>query len=168
MSTISPDASERADGLRCDPASLATRRGASDLEAVTGPMPVVDVGDGHLHVSTRRGVTIVEVDGGLDDALATTVVDSLERVVAGSEAVVVDLDRATLLDRTALETLCAVLDRLPPDVGRCLVASRLSGRLVLERWRIPSRFVVFTSVPDALQAREFIASGYGDGWSLGT
>ena len=168
MSTISPDAAERADGLRCDPASLATRRGASDLEAVTGPMPVVDLGDGHLHVSTRRGATIVEVDGGLDDDMVVTVVDALERVVAGAEAVVVDLDRATLLDRSALDTLCAVLERLPAHVGRCLVASRLSGRLVLERWRIPSRFVVFTSVADALQAREFIASGYGDGWSLGT
>ena len=36
----------------------------------------------------------------------------------------------------------------------------------LDRWDVPSRFVVFTSVADALQAREFAASGYGTGWAL--
>ena len=139
---------------------------ASDLGPVTGPMPVVELGDGQVHVSTRRGVVVVALDGGLDDAMAASVVPAVAGVVAGAEAVVLDLDRVTLLDRSALDAVCAVLEGLPRRVGRCLVASRLSGRLVLDRWGIPRRFTVFTSVADALQAREFIANGYGNGWAL--
>jgi hypothetical protein len=173
MSTITPDAvatdaggPERGFG-RLEAASMGTRSGATDIEAVTGPLPVVDLGGGHLHVTTRREVTIVSLDGGLDDALAADIVDTFTDVVAGAAAVVLELDHVTLLDRTALDTLLAVLDGLPPDEPCCLVAGRLSGRLVLDRWSVPGRFVVFTSVADALQAREFKASGYGTGWQAG-
>lgn len=168
MSTMSPP-SEDLDipGTdRLDPATMGTRPGASDLEAVTGPMPVLDFDDGQLHVETRRGVTIVALDGGLDDTLAASVVPALIRTLAGVDAVVLDLDHVTLLDRTALEAICDVIDRLPRATARCLVAGRLSGRLVLDRWGIPERFALFTSVADALQAREFVASGYGNGWEL--
>jgi anti-anti-sigma regulatory factor len=169
MSTISRDVADtgdRADHHRIDPARMATRPGASDLEAVTGPLPVVDLEDGHLHVTTRRDVTILSLDGGLDDQLAASIVAGIEAVLAGARAVIVELDHVTLLDRSALDTVLAVLDRLPPDVARCLVAGRLSGRLVLDRWGVPGRFVVFSSVADALQAREFVASGYGTGWRV--
>ena len=148
-----------------DPAEMAIRPGASDIEAVTGPMPVLDL-DGHLHVASRRGVTIVAVDGGLDDALARSLVPAIRRSVAGASAIVLDLDRVTLLDRSALESICAVIEELPAVTARCVVAGRLSGRLVLERWGLPDRFTLFTSVADALQAREFDASGYGTGWDL--
>lgn len=146
--------------------TMAIRPGASELEAVTGPMPVLDLDDAHLHVSTRRGVTIAAIDGGLDDTLAATVVPALRAALADARAVVLDLDHVTLLDRSALDAVCDVVDRLPASVARCLVAGRLSGRLVLERWGVPERFSLFTSVADALQAREFVASGYGHGWEL--
>lgn len=159
MSTISRD--------HRDPAEMATRPGATELEAVTGPLPVVDLQDGHLHVTTRRDVTIVSLDGGLDDALAGTVVPTLADVVGPAAAVVLDLDRVTLIDRSGLDAVLDVVDALGPSVPRCLVAGRLSGRLVLERWLVPARIVVFRSVPDALQAREFETNGYGTGWQVG-
>lgn len=146
-------------------AEMGTRTGASDDDAVTGPMPVVDLAEGHLHVSLRRGVTILTIDGGLDDDLGTVVAPLVASAIEGSDAVILDLDQTTLLDRTALE---AVVDRVlaaGPGLDRCIVSGRLSGRLVLERWEVLERFVVFSSVADALQARAFVESGYGTGWA---
>ncbi len=148
-----------------DPADVGTRTGAADDAVVTGPMPVLDLAEGHLHISVRRGVTIIEVDGGLDDDLAATLTPLIESALADADAVVLDLDHTTLLDRTALDSVCAPFDASRGTVERCIVSGRLSARLVLERWDIPTRFVVFSSVPDALQARAFIESGYGTGWS---
>ncbi|WP_436795996.1 hypothetical protein [Actinospongicola halichondriae] len=148
-----------------DPADVGTRSGAADDVSVTGPMPVVDLAAGHLHVSTRRDVTIVELDGGLDDDLASTLVPAIVTVIADASAVILDLDQTTLLDRTALEAVCAPLHAASPALDRCIVSGRLSARLVLERWDIPRGFVVFSSVPDALQARTFVESGYGTGWA---
>lgn len=168
MSAITPDVAAGGEPLDRlgDGAHLATRRGASELEPVTGPLPVVDLEDGHLHVTTRREVTIVSLDGGLDDGLAGTIRPTLRRVVETARAVVLDLDRVTLIDRSALDGVLAVLDGLPSEVSRCVVAGRMSGRLVLERWGVPQRLVVFHSVADALQAREFKSNGYGDGWQV--
>ncbi|MDZ7676452.1 MAG: hypothetical protein U5K30_15455 [Acidimicrobiales bacterium] len=149
-----------------DPASLGTRAGASEDEPITSPTPVLDLADGHLHVSLRRGVTIVDLDGGLDNALAQRVVPAIAEAATSAEAIIVNLDRATLLDHSALETICGALPDPGDGVDRCLVAGRLSSRLVLERWGIPTRFIVFTSVPDALQAREFATQGYGTGWDV--
>ena len=172
MSTISPDSDEvvqvdETGAPRLDVHEVGTRTGATETDAVTGPMPVVDLADGHLHVSVRRGATIVQVDGGLDDALAAVIAPAIEAAVAGCKAVILDLDPATLLDRTALDAVCAAIDT-EPGVSRCVVAPRLSGRLVLDRWDVPDSFAVFGSVADALQARAFVESGYGDGWSTGT
>ncbi len=147
---------------------VGTRTGATDTDEGTGPMPVLDLADGHLHVWTRRGVTVVELDGGLDDALAAVLVPAIEAAVSGAEAVVLDLDHVTLLDRTALFAVCDALDSVGSDNSRCIVAGRLSGRLVLDRWFVPDSYAVFSSVPDALQARTFIESGYGHGWSVDT
>lgn len=147
---------------------VGTRTGATDTDEGTGPMPVLDLAGGHLHVWTRRGVTVVELDGGLDDALAAVLVPAIEAAVRGAEAVVLDLDHVTLLDRTALSAVCGALDSVGGDNSRCIVAGRLSGRLVLDRWFVPDSYAVFSSVPDALQARTFIESGYGHGWSVGT
>ncbi len=153
------------DGVLSDAGAMGTRTGAADLDPlITGPMPAVDLLDGHLHVSERRGVTIVAIDGGLDDALAELVTPTIEVAIAGSDAVILDLDRVTLLDRSALERICATIDAAPSMPSRCVVAARLSGRLVLDRWDIPESFAVFNSVADALQARTFIESGYGNGW----
>jgi len=169
MTTVTPDAAEQlareaTDRERVDVSTMGTRPGATDTDVVTGPMPVVDLADGHLHVSIRRGVTIVAVDGGLDDTLAAAVASDISAAVADSEAVVLDLEQVTLLDRSALDTVCAALDQ-HDGTRRCIVAPRLSGRLVLDRWKIPETFAVFGSVADALQARTFVESGYGDGWS---
>ncbi len=150
---------------RPDPADVGTRSGASDDAAVTGPLPVVDLADGHLHVSIRRGVTILEIDGGLDDELAEALIPLLARSLVDAHAVVLDLDQTTLLDRSALESVCDSLLGAGQSLERCVVSGRLSGRLVLERWDVPGRFAVFSSVPDALQARAFIESGYGTGWA---
>lgn len=165
MSTLADDATTIGDA-RPDPATVATRSGASEQGPITGPTPVLDLADGHLHVSLRRGVTIVALDGGLDDELAAGVVPLVADAVAGADAAILDLDQATLLDRSALEAVCGALPGADDEVDRCLVAGRLSSRLVLERWGIPNRFIIFTSVPDALQAREFAGVGYGTGWDV--
>ncbi len=146
--------------------SMGTRPGATETDAVTGPLPVVDLADGHLHVSMCRNVTIIEADGGLDDRLAGLISPAIAAAVVEAMAVVLDLDQVTLLDRAALETVCDALGtgRLSAH-DQCIVAGRLSGRLVLDRWEIPETMAVFTSVADALQAREFAASGYGNGWN---
>ena len=64
--------------------------------------------------------------------LAPLVATALEE----AEAVVLDLDQTTLLDRTALEAVVAPLVDTTPAIDRCIVSGRLSGRLVLERWDI--------------------------------
>ncbi len=149
-----------------DPARVGTRKGATDDGPVTGATPVLDLADGHLHVSTRRDVTVVSIDGALDDALADRLAPVVAAAVADATAVVLDLDQATILERSAVTTLCRAL----PDgeVERCIVAGRLSGRLVLERWGIDEDYVIFMSVPDALQARSFHENGYGTGWMTRT
>ena len=155
-----------ADTRSSDAGTMGTRTGAADDDPViTGPMPALDLLDGHLHISVRRGTTIVAIDGGLDDALAERVAPAIAGAIVESDAVILDLDRVTLLDRTALERICALIDAAPLAPSRCVVAARLSGRLVLDRWNVPESFAVFTSVADALQARTFIESGYGNGWS---
>lgn len=165
MTTITPPPSRTA--IRGG--DVGTRPGASDTDEPTGPMPVVDLAGGHLHISVRRDVLVLAVDGGLDDDLASMLAPAIERAVDGAAAAVLDLDQVTLLDRSGLEAICDAFDG-GGDGGdpttRCLVAGRLSGRLVLDRWEIPERYAVFTSVPDALQARAFIESGYGNGWML--
>lgn len=148
-----------------DPASMGTRTGALDDSPVTGPLPMIDLAEGHLHVTTRRDVTIVAIDGALDDALAAELAPEVARTVRGAHAVVLDLDHATLLERSALERVCEPVLDAPDGPECCLVESRLSGRMVLERWGFVSRCVVFASVADALQARAFQDSGYGTGWS---
>lgn len=151
--------------LRSDVARVGTRTGASDDAAVTGPLPVLDLADGHLHVSLRRDVTIIEIDGGLDDDLAAILAPLVSTALEDAVAVVLDLDQTTLLDRTALEAVVAPLRATTPPIDRCIVSGRLSGRLVLERWEILDEFVVFSSIADALQARAFVESGYGTGWA---
>lgn len=161
MSTVTPDTDPNVFGD-----DHARRPGATDLDPVTGPMPAVELVDGHVAVTDCRGVTVVAIDGGLDDALAEIILPALRTATAHSDGVVLDLDRVTLLDRTALQSVCSVLDDLPTASGRCLVSGRLSGRMVLERWEMHGRYALFSSVADALQARTFIESGYGTGWDL--
>lgn len=141
------------------------RVGASIDEAVTGPLPVTDLVEGHLHVTERRNVVIVSLDGGLESGLAERVTPELRRVVADAEAVILDIDRVTLLDRGSLDTVLDAVDAAPDEAPRCLIAGRLSGRMVLDRWMVAERYAIFSTVPDALQARAFAASGYGTGWT---
>jgi ABC-type transporter Mla MlaB component len=151
-----------------DAGAAGTRPGATDIDDPSGAVPAVELAGGHLHVCSRRGVTILALDGGLDDALAAEVAPAMEAAIRSAEAVVFDIDRVTLLDRSALSRLLDVLDVVAGQHERCVVAGRLSGRLVLDRWSVPTSFAVFNSVPDALQARTFVESGYGHGWSPAT
>lgn len=148
-----------------DPSNVGTRTGASETGPITGPMPVLDLADGHLHVSMRRDVTVVSIDGGLDIALADQLAPLVHDATEAADAVVLDLDQATILEQDAVLALCR---SLPAEVPRCIVAGRLSGRLMLERWGVDEDFVVFMSVADALQARSFLHSGYGTGWMTRT
>jgi len=143
---------------------VGTRHGDAADDPVTGPMPAIELHDGHLRVHVRRDVTIVTLDGGLDDELVDAVSPVLPGALAGAGPVVLDLDQVTLLDRAAAERLFVEFDAAAAGHERCIVASRLSGRMVLERWGVTTRYGVFTSVPDALQARAFQANGYGEGW----
>jgi anti-anti-sigma regulatory factor len=150
---------------RRDPAeALGTRFGDGADDPVTGPMPAIELRDGHVRVHVRRDVTIVTLDGGLDDALADAVCPVLGGVLAGAGAVVLDLDQVTLLGEGPCQRLLQAFEAATAGLDRCVVASRLSGRMVLERWGVTAHHGVFTSVADALQARAFLANGYGAGW----
>ncbi len=170
MSTTSPNPrmvdrdAASSEAITPDPAAVGVRAGASDLDPVTGPLPVLSLVDGHLQVTVRRGVTILGLDGALDDRLAEAVAEPIRRAVTAADAVLLELDRVTLLDRTGLDLVLDSFDTAPDGAPRSLVAGRLSGRLVLDRWDVPGRFAVFTSVPDALQALAFAENGYGNGW----
>ena len=143
---------------------MGTRDGDAADDPVTGPIPAIELRDGHVRVHVRRDVTIVTLDGGLDGSLVDLVLPVLPGVLAGAGPVVLDLDQVALLDQSALDRLLAAFDRATAGDERCIVASRLSGRMVLERWGVATRYGVFTSVADALQARAFEANGYGAGW----
>lgn len=147
-----------------DPGRLGVRRGDGADDPVTGPMPAVDLHDGRVRVHVDRGVTVVALDGGLDEAFARQIGPTLRRVLAGAHLLVVDLDQVALLEQAGLAELERTIDAATGGGERCLVASRLSGRMVLERWGVTERTAVFTSVADALQAKAFLANGYGDGW----
>lgn len=162
MPTTKPDP----DTLTADVSRVGTRAGATHDDPVTGPLPVLTLVDGHLEVSVRRGVTIIALDGALDDRLAAAVAEPIRRAVERVDAVLLDVDHVTLLDRSGVDTVLDAFDSAPPGAPRSLVAGRLSGRLVLERWDVTERFIVFSSVADALQALAFADSGYGTGWEL--
>jgi anti-anti-sigma regulatory factor len=147
-----------------DPGSVGTRPGAGADDPVTGPMPAVTLHDGRMQVHIQRGVTIVTLDGGLDEAFATEVAPTIPGALAGAEAVVLDVDQVTLLDQAGFEVLARAFGEATAGLECCIVASRLSGRMVLERWGVTDHHAVFTSVADALQARAFAANGYGGGW----
>jgi len=130
----------------------------------TGSLPAIELHDGRVRVRVAKGVVVVALDGGLDHALVDEVAPALPGAVAGTDAVVLDLDQVTLLDEAAFARLAAAFSAATHGIDRCVVASRLSGRMVLERWGATARYGVFTSVADALQARAFHGEGYGQGW----
>lgn len=147
-----------------DPRDFGTRPGAGAHDPVTGPMPAVALHDGHLQVHVQREVTIVTLDGGLDEAFARELSPSIGGILAGAEAVILDVDQVTLIDQAGFAILAEAFGRATAGIECCIVASRLSGRMVLERWGVTDHHAVFTSVADALQARAFLANGYGTGW----
>ncbi len=150
-----------------DPGLVGTRAGDAADDPVTGPMPAVDLLDGRMQVYVDKGVTIIGLDGGLDEQFASDVAPRLASTLSAARAVVLDVDRVTLLDQAGFDVLAAAFAHATKDLDRCIVASRLSGRMLLERWGVTSQVAVFTSVPDALQARTFASNGYGDGWAPG-
>ena len=145
---------------------VAPELAAAD-DPVTGPMPAVSFLDGRLRAHTHRDVVVVALDGGLDVELAEVVAPALDGILAGARAAILDLDQVTLLDQEGMDILAAAFAAATDGVDSCLVASRLSGRLVLERWGFTADHAVFTSTADALQARAFAATGYGIGWTAG-
>ena len=147
-----------------DPGIVGTRAGAGADDPVTGPMPAIDLHDGRIRVHVDKDVTIITLDGGLDVAFATAVAPTFVRVLADAGPVVLDVDQVALLDQAGFDVLSSAFASATAGHERCIVASRLSGRMVLERWGVTSVYAVFTSVADALQARAFQANGYGEGW----
>lgn len=147
-----------------NPGLVATRPGAGAHDPVTGPMPALALHDGRMQVHARRDVTIVTLDGGLDEGLARDIAPTIAGALAGAEAVILDVDQVTLIDRAGFDILADAFGKATAGIDCCIVASRLSGRMVLERWGVTEHHAVFTSVADALQARAFVANGYGEGW----
>ena len=147
-----------------DPSLVGTRPGAGAHDPVTGPLPALALHDGRMQVHVERDVLIVTLDGGLDEAFAREVAPTIPGALAGADAVVLDVDQVTLLDQAGFDILAEAFVQATAGVECCIVASRLSGRMVLERWGVTERHAVFTSVADALQARAYGAHGYGDGW----
>jgi hypothetical protein len=146
------------------PTPMGTRPGDGADDPVTGPMPAIELHDGRVRVHVERDVTVASLDGGLDAAFAGEVVPTLPGALAGALAVVLDIDQVALLDREAFDSVLDAFTAATDGLERCIVASRLSGRMVLERWGVTDHHAVFTSVADALQARAFVANGYGEGW----
>lgn len=130
-----------------------------------GPAAPAWATDRRLEVTTRGRVAIVALHGGLDEVVATMLIPALTNAARGRDAVVLVLDDVTLLDRAALVKVCTVIDVLPRPSSCCIVAGRLSGRMVLRRWGLQRSLAIFSSVGDALQARTFAEIGYGPGWS---
>lgn len=147
-----------------DPGLVGTRAGDAADDPVTGPMPAIDLHDGRVRVHVDKDVTIIALDGGLDVDFATSVAPTFSAALANAGPVVLDVDQVTLLDQAGFEVLASAFGSATAGHDRCIVASRLSGRMVLERWGVTSTYAVFTSVADALQARAFEANGYGEGW----
>ena len=147
-----------------DPGLVGTRTGAGADDPVTGQMPALALHDGRVQVHAERDVTIVTLDGGLDEDFAREVEPTIARSLAGAEAVVLDVDQVTLLDQAGFDILADSFRAATAGVDCCIVASRLTGRMVLERWGVTENHAVFTSVADALQARAFASNGYGEGW----
>lgn len=149
---------------RPDPGLVGTRPGAGAHDPVTGPLPAVALHDGRMQVHAQGDVVIVTLDGGLDEPFARALTPTIAGTLAGVDAVVLDVDQVTLLDQAGFDVLAEALGTATEGIDCCIVASRLSGRMVLERWGVTERHAVFTSVADALQARAFQANGYGEGW----
>ena len=149
---------------RPDPGLVGTRPGAGAHDPVTGPLPAVALHEGRMQVHVQRDVVVVTLDGGLDEPFARDLAPTIAGTLAGAEAVVLDVDQVTLLDQAGFDVLAAAFARATAGIDCCIVASRLTGRMVLERWGVTERHAVFTSVADALQARAYGAYGYGDGW----
>jgi anti-anti-sigma regulatory factor len=147
-----------------DPGRVGTRPGAGADDPVTGPMPAVALHDGRMQVHVHRDVTIVTLDGGLDEAFAREIAPTIQDALAGVEAAILDVDQVTLLEQGGFDVLAEAFGQATAGLDCCIVASRLSGRMVLERWGVTEHHAVFTSVADALQARAFRANGYGEGW----
>jgi len=147
-----------------DPGQFGTRSGAGAHDPVTGPLPALALHDGRMQVHARRDVLIVTLDGGLDETFAREIAPTIPGALAGADAVVLDVDQVALLDQAGFDILAEAFGRATAGLDCCIVASRLSGRMVLERWGVTERHAVFTSVADALQARAFLANGYGQGW----
>jgi anti-anti-sigma regulatory factor len=141
-----------------------TRPGAGADDPVTGPMPALALHDGRMQMHIRRDVLIVTLDGGLDEDMAREIAPTVPGALDGAEAVVLDVDQVTLIDQAGFDILADAFGKATAGIDCCIVASRLSGRMVLERWGVTDHHVMFTSVADALQARAFLASGYGNGW----
>ena len=147
-----------------EPGLVGTRPGAGADDPVTGPLPAVALHEGRMQVHVQRDVVVVTLDGGLDEVFARELAPTIAGTLAGAEAVVLDVDQVTLLDHAGFEILAAAFEQATAGVDCCIVASRLTGRMVLERWGVTERHAVFTSVADAMQARAYDAYGYGDGW----
>lgn len=147
-----------------DPGLVGTRAGAGADDPVTGPLPAVVLHGGRMQVHNDRDVTVVTLDGGLDESLARDLAPTVDGMLAGATAVVLDVDQVTLLDQAGFDVLAEAVGRATAGLDCCIVASRLSARMVLERWGVNELHAVFTSVADALQARAFQANGYGAGW----
>lgn len=163
---VMTDSPEATGPVRVVPdAAPSTSRDALHADfPVTGPMPAISLAGGHLWVHDHDDVTILAVDGGLDAELTDEIGDAFLTTLLSSTCLIIDLDDATLLNPSGVN---ALLD-LAATHGKqsiCLVAGRLSSRLVLERWGVTSRVALFGSTADALQARTFSDCGYGNGWA---
>lgn len=132
-------------------------------ELIGHPVELTAV-DARVAVSQRGPCVVIAPAGGLDAVLADEIVGTVAAIARTALASILDVEQITLLDRAAFDVLLAGFEQSTDGRDRCLVANRLSGRLVLDRWGVSDRLATFGSVADALQARSFAADGYGLGW----
>lgn len=135
------------------------------LPVASSPDGAAVFADGHLRAWRHAGAVVASIDGALDRSLAELLESPLRSIVVGASHVIIDVDRAVLADKVGVATaVTAVRDAGDDSTELCLVASRMSSRLLLARWGIDTSVPVFTSVADALQALTFQLAGFGDGW----
>jgi anti-sigma B factor antagonist len=104
-------------------------------------------------VESREGAVIVSLAGELDLYNAEQVRSALLEACAGESTVlVVDLGEVTFIDSTALGVLIEARSRMADRKGFRLAAPGLETRRALEVSGLDQHFLVYDTVPEALEA----------------
>lgn len=106
-----------------------------------------------IDTETRDGSTIVHVDGDLDVYTAPRLKETLDEVIAGAGALVLDLSRVEFMDSTALGVLVGAQQESEGDGGglRLVVADPLLLK-IFHITGLDGMFSIYPQLEEALSA----------------